>query len=132
MNKKLIIFTAFSILSFSAFAEDAVRDPFKPFSWEKPKVVTSVEQNENYDVTPLTEKALSYYRVIGTIVSPSDALTLIRSREKGDFFANVGDSIGNEGGKISLISSDGITVDMNGKIINLTVSSRLDAANEIE
>lgn len=116
-------------LASSANAQEAERDPFTPFVWEKPSNVEIINKDQ-YNKTPLTDKALADYRLIGVMVAPSEALALIKSKDKREFFVTTGDKIGIEGGTIHTISGEGISIDMDGKIIDLTVSNRFDTQNE--
>ncbi len=115
-----------------SIADGVARDPFAPYAVEKPKTTAA---GDIFDaaapaLTPLTERPLSSYQVIGVIVSPTDSVALIKSRDKRELFASIGDAMGSEGGKVEVISSEGITVDTNGKISNLTVSNRFDTPDE--
>jgi hypothetical protein len=114
-----------------AFAEGKERDPFMPFAWEKPPAASEAQKAVRGSTsTPLTEDPLSSYTITGIIVSPKDAIILVKSHDKHEYFASVGDGLGSEGGLIDTISSAKVTVDINGKLVNLTVSSRLDIQNE--
>jgi Tfp pilus assembly protein PilP len=131
--KKLILLASISIFPISSNAEE-IRDPFSPFTWGGGPSTAVEEVNpdsiDNLSVTPLTKDSLSSYQLAGVIVSPTDSIALIRAKNKRDYFVNIGDSIGREGGIIDVISSEGITIDVNGKLIDLTVSNGFEIQNE--
>lgn len=131
MSKKLITFVSAITLPAIAFA-GADRDPFAPFASAKPAITESSKQisTTGNSITPLTEDSLSSYKLMGLIVSPTDSVVLIQSSSKREYFAGIGDKIGNEGGIIHLISTDGITVDIDGKLVDLTVNNRFEIQNE--
>jgi Tfp pilus assembly protein PilP len=116
-------------MAIPALSEAAGRDPFTPFQQGKQPTDTDDVKSEEVEtafVTPLTKDPLSYYQLAGVIISPWDSFVLIKSMDKREHFATIGDSLGKEGGVIDLISVDGITVDIDGKLINLTVTNRFD------
>lgn len=132
MKKNYILFLSVILLAFTANAQEEVRDPFTPFVWDKPTIVSPAAELDKLASTPLTEKPLVSYRLVGLIVSPKDSIALVKSRDKREYFVSVGDQIGNEGGVIEAIYSDGMTIDINGRIIDLTVNNRFDIQDEIE
>ena len=112
MTNKIFILLALLTLPLLAQAEG--RDPFAPYAWEQKADKAKKAGQEDYDVTPLTEKPLSDYRITGTIISPTSAVGLIKGRDRREYLVSVGDDLGNEGGKIIIISGEGVTVDING------------------
>ena len=138
MNKQwLPILAGITILAITALPANAKtleRDPFSPYAWEKPSNVVEVDPligRTTEFTTPLTENALSTYKVVGTMISPKDALALVRTKDKREFFVSHGDPIGREGGEITVINIDGVTVDISGKIIDLTVNNNsFEAGND--
>lgn len=133
MNKKLLVLITLAALP--CFAEtEQIRNPFAPFPWDAPAQDAGGNPNapqlSNPDAPPLLRDPIYFYKLAGIIVSPTDSIALIRAKNKVDYFVKVGDAVGNEGGKISAISTDGITLDVNGKLMDLTVSNRLDIQNE--
>lgn len=130
MRNKLL--TLLLLLSIPFLAQAESRDPFSPYAWEK-KIAdeAAAKSQPNYDVTPLTEFPLASYVLAGVIVSPKDAIALIRTRTRREFYVHLGDSLGKEGGVVDIISVEGITVNMNGKIVDVSVNNRFEAGNEI-
>ncbi|MDA0781646.1 MAG: pilus assembly protein PilP [Rickettsiales bacterium] len=135
MSKKLLALITISVFPFFANAEE-IRDPFAPLGWggsQNPSTENlDADSIESMNVTPLTKDPLATYQLGGVIVSPTDSIALIRTRSKRDYFVNIGDEIGMERGIIDVISSDGITIDVNGKLIDLTVSNGFEIKNENE
>lgn len=135
MSKKLL--TMVVILAFPLLAKaEELRDPFSPFGWggiKNPAVeAANADSIENLNVTPITKDPLSTYQLAGVIVSPTDSIALLRTKNKRDYFVNIGDEIGMERGIIDVISSEGITIDLKGKLIDLTVSNGFEIKNENE
>jgi Tfp pilus assembly protein PilP len=128
MQNKFIILAMLITLPSLAFAGD--RDPFAPYASAKNSIPTAKKADNDSTVTPLTEDSLSAYKLVGLIVSPTDSIVLIRSSSNREYFASIGDKIGNEGGIIHKISTEGMTVDINGRIVDLTVNNRLEIQNE--
>ena len=135
MSKKLLTIALISVFPFMAKAEE-LRDPFSPFGWGGPQNSSAEAANtdslDNLNVTPLTKDPLSTYQLAGVIVSPTDSIALVRAKNKRDYFVNIGDEIGMERGIIDVISSEGITIDVNGKLFDLTVSKGFEIKNENE
>jgi hypothetical protein len=131
MTNKFIAFLSITItLPVIAFA-GSDRDPFAPFASAKTVISDSAKATtKGNSASPLTEDSISSYKLVGLIVSPNDSIVLIRSNSNREFFASIGDKIGNEGGIIHTISTEGITVDINGKLVDLTVNNRLEISNE--
>lgn len=130
MTRWLLCLIAASLSALTAQAEGE-RDPFMPFVWEQPATVQVQNPNDpSIEANPLTEKPLSSYKLIGLVVSPTDAVAVIKSRDKREFFANIGDQVGSEGGIVDTISTEGITLDVNGKLVNLNVNNRFELQNE--
>jgi Tfp pilus assembly protein PilP len=133
MNKKLLVLITLATLPCYAIAEE-IRNPFAPFPWDAPAQETGgtpdASKSSIPDAPPLLRDPIYFYKLAGVIISPTDSIALIRTKSKLDFFVKVGETVGNEGGVISKISTEGITVDVNGKPIDLTVSNRLDIQNE--
>jgi len=130
MKNKLLVFATVATFPFFSVAQD-LRDPFSRGgnSGMLAEDPISTEVND-LNVTPLTKDPITSYQLAGVIISPTDSIALVRTLSKRDYFANIGDSIGNEGGVIDEMSSEGIIVDINGKLIPLTVSNRFDIQNE--
>jgi len=129
--KKLIRTICFIAFAGYGLAFAQSRDPFTPYAVSPPvaasvgKAVDPAEGNN-----PLTDKPITAYTVIGVAISPTDAMAVLKSRDKHEYFAYIGDEVGSEGGKIETISSEGITVNINGKIVNLKVSNRLEIKDD--
>jgi Tfp pilus assembly protein PilP len=128
INRTIILIAA--MLYGAAYAEN--RDPFMPYTSPSamkvnPGAATVVAKDAS---NPLTDKPVSSYNVIGVAISPTNALAVIKSRDKQGYFAYVGDDIGSEGGKIEAINSEGVTINIRGKIVNLKVSNRFEMQDE--
>lgn len=119
-------------VAFSNFANAEERDPFMPYTWSAPAGTEAAAKSASSAnaATPLVDKPLSSYTVIGVVVSPSDALAVLKSRDRREYFAYIGDPVGMEGGVIATISIEGITVDMGGKVVPLKVSNRFENQDE--
>ncbi len=132
-RSKIALF-ALLLTPLASFGQSVERDPFMPFATSTSGSASSSDKKSGLPgdnaITPLMERPLSTYKIIGTVVSAKDALAVIKSADRREFYANVGDKIGVEGGVIEVISSEGITVDINGKITDLIVSNRFDTQNE--
>lgn len=114
-------------------ASAAERDPFLPYSWSAPSGKDAANgTTDDKAVNPLITKPASSYTVIGVVVSPNDALAVLKSRDRNEYFAYIGDPVGSEGGIIETINSDGITVDISGKIIPLNVSNRFESQDDTQ
>ncbi len=118
------------MLTLPALALAGDRDPFAPYASAKTAIATTKQSESDSSITPLTEDSISAYKLVGLIVSPTDSIVLIRSSSNREYFASTGDKIGNEGGVIHKISTEGVTVDINGKLVDLTVNNRLEIQNE--
>ncbi len=128
----LLVLLTVPYVVFAQESDPSDRDPFAPFVWEKPAAVEVREPTpgEMLKNNPLTSKPLSTYRVTGLIVSPTNAIAVIKTRTKHEYFANLGDPLGIEGGIIGVIDSDGVIVDINGKLVTINVSNRFEIQNE--
>ncbi len=130
---KNLIKTAFFIaICGIGLAKAEERDPFKPYTWSAPASVSDAKTavNDGEVSTPLIDKPLTAYTVIGVVISPTDALAVLKSRDKHEYFAYIGDQVGSEGGKLETINTDGVTVNISGKIIPLKVSNRFETQDE--
>lgn len=130
--KKLIKITLFVAVIALSSANAAERDPFLPYTWSGPAGKDAANSDTSKDVNPLVRKSLSSYKVIGVVVSPNDALAVLKTRDRGEYFVYVGDPIGSEGGIIETINSEGITVDIGGKIVSLKVSNRFESQDDTQ
>lgn len=128
--KKLIklMLVSTSLVCSAAYAAD--RDPFLPYTWSAPAGSDATASKTTDSSNPLVDKPLASYKVIGVVVSPTDALAVVKSRDKQEFFAYIGDPIGSEGGVLDSINTDGITVDIAGKTTSLKVSNRFENQDE--
>jgi Tfp pilus assembly protein PilP len=126
---KIIFVSALCIYSL-AYATD--RDPFKPYMSTPPINASDGAAVARDAASPLAEKPLSSYAVVGVVVSPNDAMAVLKSRDKHEYFAYIGDPIGSEGGVLETINTEGITVNMGGKIVSLKVSNRFENQDEKE
>ncbi len=126
-----IIFILSCLITTIAIAAEE-RDPFKPYTWSAPSggepVVSSNKGGEINN--PLTDKPISAYTVVGVVVSPSEAIAVLKSRDKREYFAYIGDKIGIEGGIVSTIDTEGVTIDLGGKIIPMKISNRFEVQND--
>lgn len=135
MKKILLINLSLAIglllLSFN-IGNTEERNPFKPYIWSGPaNNVDSKTISKDPNISnPLTEKPLSSFTVIGVAISPTDSLAILKSRDKQEYFAYIGDDLGSEGGKIEDITPEGVSVNVNDKIIPLKVSNRFDTKDE--
>lgn len=129
--KKLINTICIAIALSYGSAHGADRDPFLPYTWSAP-TGTDVggAAKQAASTNPLVDKPVSSYRVIGVVVSPTDALAVLKARDKQEYFAYIGDPVGSEGGILETINTDGITVDIGGKIMSLKVSNRFESQDE--
>lgn len=126
----IIALLLMAMLPGTVFAQTAERDPFMPFAWDKPVAVDVQDASkEDIDNTPLTDNPITSYALIGVVVSPKDSIAVIKALDKAEYFAGVGDKIGSEGGVIDVITSEGITIDLNGRLIDLTVNNRFNGQN---
>ncbi len=131
--KKLSKTILLALITASGIAVAADRDPFLPYTWSTPAATTdtnSANINTDSKISPLIDKPLSAYTVIGVVVSPNDALAVLKSRDKREYFAYIGDPVGSEGGVLETINTEGISVDMGGKIVTLKVSNRFEMQDE--
>ena len=127
LNKSLII----AVLStFAHVTQAEERDPFLPYTWSAPAATDANGDKDATTSSPLIDKPLSAYTVIGVVVSPTDALAVLKSRDKHEYFAYIGDPVGSEGGVVETINTEGITVDIGGKILPLKVSNRFEIQDE--
>lgn len=125
---QILVFITITVYG-AAMADE--RDPFQPYTWSAPSAADTKEiDKESAYTNPLTNKPLSAYTVIGVAISPTDALAVLKSRDKHEYFAYVGDRIGSEGGILKVISTEGITIDIGGKIVPLKISNRFEAQDE--
>jgi Tfp pilus assembly protein PilP len=135
-NKFVQIALSIILVPTIVLAAPGERDPFQPYALSKPTLATSQTTTKTtgeniVNITPLTEDALSSYKITGLIISPKDSIILVQARDKHEYFTTIGDKIGSEGGIIKKVSSEGITVDIEGKLVDLTVNkNRLDIQNE--
>lgn len=131
--KKLIKLICVVVMVGHGIAIAADRDPFLPYTWSAPAGTgndTGGKDKSGEAVNPLIDKPISSYTVIGVVISPTDALAVLKSRDKHEYFAYVGDPIGSEGGVMETINTEGITVNINGKIVPLKVSNRFEMQDE--
>tara|TARA_B100001564_G_C20654929_1_gene678683 strand:- start:1763 stop:2173 length:411 start_codon:yes stop_codon:yes gene_type:complete len=115
-----------------AAASDS-RDPFSPYNtWNTPSASGEAEtdKNKHANKPPIERDPVRTYAVIGLIVSPDNAVAVVKSLNNHEFFVQVGDHIGNEGGVIESIHTDGITVDTGSSIVTLNVSNNFEIPNE--
>ena len=131
MNQLIKTLFFITFLSYSV-ANAAERDPFLPYTWSAPTTTDMINKAEKKNVNPLIAQPITSYTVIGVVVSPNDALAVLKSRDRTEYFAYIGDPVGSEGGMIETINSDGITVDISGKIIPLRVSNRFESQDDIQ
>ncbi|MCE3232256.1 MAG: Pilus assembly protein PilP [Rickettsiaceae bacterium] len=133
-NKLLTLCASIAILPAIAAAEGPERDPFTPYALSKPALASAKQETageKGVSITPLTEDPLSSYKLTGLIISPRESIVLIQAHDKHEYFATAGDKLGSEGGVIHLVSTEGITVDVGGKLVDLTVNNnRFDIQNE--
>jgi len=131
--KQIIKMTFIVTLIAFGVANATERDPFLPYTWSAPQGKESANSiASGRHVNPLVRKPLTSYTVIGVVVSPNDALAVIKGRDRSEYFAYIGDPIGSEGGMIETINTDGITVDISGKIVPLKISNRFESQDDIQ
>ncbi len=127
----LIVMTIIAMLVADA-AQAADRDPFLPYTWSAPTGgnETTPGGGKIPSTNPLIDKPISSYKVIGVVISPTDAMAVMKARDKHEYFAYIGDPIGSEGGIIETINTEGITIGVGGKIVPLKVSNRFENQDE--
>ena len=130
----LILATVIFFTAFNSFAVD--RDPFSPtggssvVSRVKDMVNNSVNQQQPADnfnsATPLTSTQLSGYKVVGVLTSDTQKIASVKAINGVSYIVKVGDSLGSEGGKISDINVDGITIQTESQEIKLPVNNKIE------
>lgn len=131
---KIII--ALSLLSAlplsSSIAQE--RDPFAPYLWDKPSSVeTIIPSTEDLDhKSPLANAPLSTFKIVGTVVTPNEAIAVVKTEDKREFFVGPGDVIGMEGGKVESISNEGVTLATGDTVVTLDVNNKFELGSDID
>ncbi len=119
----------------AAYAQE--RDPFSPSGngvMDRVKdIVTGDAQannQQNSATTPITSTQLSGYKVVGVMISDSQKIASVKGISGVSYIVKVGDSIGSEGGKVSEITLEGITVQTESQAIKLPVSNIIEVPGE--
>lgn len=131
MFKSILKITTILTLLASYSLADTGRDPFMPFFFNKP--APDAQKDTLSDIaSPLKDKPLSSFRLVGLIVSPTDAIAVVKGRDRHEYFVTVGDTLGSEAGMVEIIDSEGITLDVGGRLITLNVNNSFEIKNESE
>jgi len=125
MNKYFIVIVIMFI-TLPAFGQE--RDPFTPYSPETTAV--KVKKNKNDQNHPLIDSALDEYRIIGLAIAPNNAVIVIKSPDKHEYFATIGDRLGSEGGVISNLTTDSITVNTGNDVVTIPVSNKFEMLDD--
>jgi Tfp pilus assembly protein PilP len=134
---KLIFVVILQLVLFSGAVSASAqeRDPFSPTSGG---VMSRVNELVNgpeatapattFDaaIDPLTATQLSGYKVSGIIISDTKKLASVKGMNGVSYIVKVGDNIGSEGGKISDITLDSITVQTQSQEVKIPVSNIIE------
>ncbi len=132
-KNSLLLLLALVICPVTASAQE--RDPFSPTSGSgvmtKMRELVTGDQNQqaanNFNAAdPLVSTQLSGYKVIGVIVSDTQKVASIKAMNGVSYLVKVGDSFGSEGGKVSEITINGITVQTESQDIKLPVNNKIE------
>jgi len=134
-KNKFILISALMLFAGSAMAQS--RDPFSPTSSSsmvskmKDMVSSETKAQENFDsASPLTSIQLSGYRVTGVLVSEKTKVASIKAMNGVSYLVKIDDRLGSEGGKITNIEFDGVTVQTESQEIKLAVNNKTEASVE--
>ncbi len=140
MNMKKYFLNSLLVLAFAAGNSWAAnRDPFSPSgSGINPPVAptetagSEVDEKNNkiYDNNPLTAMQLNSYKVVGVMISDNMKIASIKAISGSSYIVKPGDSLGSEGGKISDITIDGISVQTESQEIKIPVSNKVEVPEE--
>ena len=130
-KNSLILVVTIQLVFFASLAFAQERDPFSPTGGgvmsRVKDLVSGTDQNapvQNFDTSdPLSSTQLSGYKVSGVIFSDTEKLASIKAINGVSYIVKVGDSLGSEGGKVSDITLEGITVQTQSQEIKLPVSN---------
>ena len=135
MNKSIALSLCAMLASLVvALPQAEARDPFQPALWS-PKKVKKQEENPERNNTqslhfPLTENALAAYILVGVALSKDQAFAVVKAPDKKDYFIKTGAALGNEGGTIQAISSDGISVNTHSTLVTIPVSNKIEVKTD--
>lgn len=131
MSKNIIFIAAMLFIGSSASAQE--RNPFEPYVFDAPATVAEVSnpRKERKGVAnPLTSSPLSSYKVTGLIVAPNEAVVVVKTEDKREYFAYVGDSLGDDGGIIETVSTEGIVVNNGEDLLTVNVNNKFEIPND--
>ena len=128
LNGWIKVAAAAAFGSFLVVAEELPTNPFKSISSHVENAsAADVGQDEignQKEEHPLRRTPLSQYTVMGVLVSSKGNVAMVRTRSNEEFFVHVDDFLGNGGGQISQITSQGIEVREEGRVILVSVRNR--------
>ncbi len=108
--------------------EQSTRDPFSPTYNGIIKTFNTAnsEPAVNNAVNPLTTAKVNTFKVVATIVSEKSSIAALKAINSLDYVVAVGDKVGSEGGEISEISYEGVTISsFDGKVF-IPVSNKIE------
>ncbi len=131
----IILFNGFSALANNSFkladGKDInnIRDPFSPTSGN---VITSKSANESEadsfakSSNPLTSSKLNTFKVVAVIISEKGKVAGVKAVNGLDYLVSSGDYVGSEGGKVSDITVEGVTITSSEGKVFIPVSNKLE------
>ncbi len=109
--------------------DETAKDPFVPYMLDSSST-GNIGANGSLDLSTnskfLSDRPLGAYNLTGIIASKHKSIAILKSRDKREYFAKIGDKIGNENGTISSINKDGIVVSQSGATIDINVSNQFE------
>jgi Tfp pilus assembly protein PilP len=128
---KLLVPVILLVISTGAMAQ--ARDPFSPNGTnvlnKMKDLVGGAADNQlpKFDNSnPLTATQLMGYKVTGVIISEKQKVASVKTINGGSFTVKIGDNLGSEGGKISDITLDGISVQTESQEVKLPVNNKVE------
>ncbi|MDX1949092.1 MAG: pilus assembly protein PilP [Rickettsiales bacterium] len=107
-----------------------VRDPFSPTSGN---IISSKSLEDSSDAesfakssNPLTASKLNTFKVVGVIISEKGKVAGVKAVNGLDYVVSAGDYIGSEGGKVSEITFEGVTISSSEGKVFIPVSNKLE------
>lgn len=136
-KNNICLLAIMQIFLFAGHSLAQERDPFSPTGSMMNRVKemvggnTSEQPTKMFDnVSPLASTQLSGYKVIGVIIADSDKIASVKAINGVSYIVKIGDSLGSEGGKISDINVEGISVQTESQEIKLPVSNIVEVPLE--
>ena len=107
------------------------KNPFIPYVFEaatsvidkaKPQEINLSGKKDN----PLQAKSVNDYILVAIMTSETEAIGLVKAPDKMEYFVEVGDTLGSEGGKIDIIDYEGIVINTGSELVSIAVSNKLE------